>query len=49
MEEKWFSSPYGDGIDAIKADIIAMMFSPPLRGLYTKYITKHRKTEEPEV
>ena len=28
--------------------MMAMLVIAPLRGVYPKYITKHRKTEEPD-
>ena len=42
-----FSPPYGDGIDFFLAWLWIASFRP-LTGMYTKYITKHRKTEEPD-
>lgn len=46
-EQISFSPPYGDGTNAKNRTQKRGVFAP-LRGLYPKYITKHRKTEEPD-
>ena len=43
-----FSPPYGDGISEKVTNVLTLAVFAPLRGLYPKYITKHRKTEEPD-
>lgn len=43
-----FSPPYGDGISEKVTNVLTLAVFAPLRGWYTKYITKHRKTEEPD-
>ena len=42
-----FSSPYGDCTICFIILAQTTKVFAPLRGWYTKYITKHRKTEEP--
>ena len=42
-----FSSPYGI-VHPVHRSTPAQGVFAPLRGLYPKYITKHRKTEEPD-
>lgn len=43
-----YRPPYGDCTYRHRPHSRGTWLSPPLRGLYTKYITKHRKTEEPD-